>query len=112
VDGRCGFTNARSGTACRDVSNADAVLCDGLGNCVVCLEASDCSADKPVCLNNECLIATCGDAVSNGMETDVDCGGPDCSACESGKACESGTDCVSGFCEGAGGAGGASGVCQ
>ena len=32
-------------------------------------------------------------------ETDVDCGGPECAACEVGKACEAFSDCTTGLCE-------------
>jgi hypothetical protein len=42
--------------------------------------------------------ATCSDGITNGNETDVDCGGPDCPRCADGKACLASTDCVSGSC--------------
>ena len=43
---------------------------------------------------------TCMDHVKNGKETDVDCGGPDCPACGTGKACLVVGDCASGICDG------------
>ena len=32
------------------------------------------------------------------LETDVDCGGPDCPQCFFGKACKGASDCISNFC--------------
>lgn len=40
----------------------------------------------------------CQDGVLNGLETDVDCGGPECDACEIGAICDDNTDCMSGLC--------------
>src|SRR5690606_24186883 len=40
----------------------------------------------------------CADAVLNGSETDVDCGGS-CAACPDGARCESASDCQSLLCE-------------
>src|SRR5262249_39805866 len=51
-----------------------------------------------------CQPATCSDAVKNGNETDIDCGGGTCFACAAGKSCSLGSDCQSGICAG--------GVCQ
>jgi hypothetical protein len=42
---------------------------------------------------------TCDDGIHNGDETDVDCGGPTCSACQPGRSCEEGSDCTSEVCE-------------
>jgi hypothetical protein len=109
-EGRCAFDNARAGTTCTDPANAGAQLCDGLGNCVECLLAGDCPAAEPVCARGECRLATCGDMLHNGAETDVDCGGADCGGCADGATCLEAGDCTSGFCSsGAGGAGGAGG---
>src|SRR5579872_3323684 len=43
---------------------------------------------------------TCMDGVKNGMETDVDCGGPVCGPCAAGKACTAATDCTTAVCQG------------
>jgi hypothetical protein len=45
-----------------------------------------------------CMAASCGDGLQDGLETDVDCGGPVCPACPNQKACISGSDCMSGIC--------------
>ncbi len=41
----------------------------------------------------------CDDLEQNGLETDVDCGGPDCEPCEDGQMCLEGLDCVSTLCD-------------
>ncbi len=45
---------------------------------------------------------SCSDNVANGMETDIDCGGPMCPSCDIGGMCMAGSDCVSGVCDGMG----------
>ncbi len=42
---------------------------------------------------------TCSDGEKNGDETDVDCGGPDCSPCDEGEECIVSSDCESSICE-------------
>ncbi len=58
-----------------------------------------------------CRRKACKDALRDGFETDVDCGGKECDPCANGKGCFGAIDCKSGFCKplesGAGGAGGA-----
>jgi hypothetical protein len=49
-------------------------------------------------------VPTCADGVKNGGETDVDCGGPACSDCSTGRTCSVNADCASNICTG--------GVCQ
>lgn len=46
-----------------------------------------------------CIQSNCSDAAKNQRETDVDCGGPNCSACPNGKTCTENTDCISELCE-------------
>ena len=45
----------------------------------------------------DCDPATCADAVANGDETDVDCGGPVCDPCAEGDGCEVSQDCAAGL---------------
>ncbi|MFM2152938.1 MAG: hypothetical protein RL199_1373, partial [Pseudomonadota bacterium] len=47
-----------------------------------------------------CVDGTCFDAVKNGGETDVDCGGASCARCSVASACLLPGDCVSGACGG------------
>lgn len=42
---------------------------------------------------------TCEDGLKNGLETDVDCGGPHCEPCTLGGSCSFDRDCESGRCE-------------
>ncbi len=61
---------------------------------------SDAGTDAGVALG-VCLVPTCNDAVVNGNETDLDCGGDGgCPKCVDGLACLAGTDCVSSSCAG------------
>lgn len=73
-------------------------FCDGFGYCVDCLVASDCP--NGACTQNTCVAPQCSDAVKNGTETDVDCGGPLCAACPVGFGCGANQDCKSQVCEG------------
>jgi hypothetical protein len=79
---------------------------------VGCVGASDCASGvcclaSAGCLSapGKCLASTCSDSVTNGGETDVDCGGQgaaSCAACGNGKACNLDQDCVSGLCDATG----------
>ncbi|MCA9622872.1 MAG: hypothetical protein KC731_27825, partial [Myxococcales bacterium] len=82
----CGTDLAPAGTPCTEDGGTQ---CDGAGMCVT-----------PQCMNG----------VVDGTETDVDCGGAECPACDNGDICVEGADCTSGFCEPQGGAGGGGGV--
>jgi Cys-rich repeat protein len=66
-------------------------LCDGLGNCVQCLQSSDCAAGLFCDATRRCVTASC---------TDVDCGGV-CPPCANGKKCLSNADCLSAACDAA-----------
>jgi hypothetical protein len=44
--------------------------------------------------------ASCVDGLANGDESDVDCGGATCPACDLGKTCRAGLDCASSYCSG------------
>ena len=39
------------------------------------------------CVNGVCLFPSCTDGEQDGTETDVDCGGGACPACDNGKVC-------------------------
>lgn len=73
--------------------------------CPGCVSGSDCLADTD-CQSGLCNIqqgsqvgrctaSNCTDTARNGLETDVDCGGPACPACTTNKACLSPADCES-----------------
>jgi hypothetical protein len=59
-----------------------------------CEVNSDCRDGN--CLSTKkCAYPTCSDAIHNGNETDVDCGGNKCNACKEGEECKSNSDCES-----------------
>ena len=75
------------GLACT-ATQTDANNCGTCGN--VC--------PSGICTNGACVAASsCTDAIKNGTETDVDCGGS-CPKCGNGKTCLADADCRSGSC--------------
>jgi hypothetical protein len=48
---------------------------------------------------NQPADVTCSDGITNGSETDVDCGGGTCPRCATGKTCASRNDCASARCD-------------
>jgi len=67
-------------------------LCGDSGSC---LQDNDCNSN--LCRNNSCV--SCGNELRDGLETGIDCGGPDCSAkCPDGSACNVSQDCKGGGC--------------
>jgi hypothetical protein len=55
------------------------------------VRAEDCQ--NGVCLGGKCAAPSCSDFVTNGDETDVDCGGGYCPPCASGRSCVVNSDC-------------------
>ena len=92
VDDRCVLDYRPQGFKCGDG------VCDGGGHCVTCAVDAHCDSGK--CLDNVCLSPNCTDEITNGLETDGDCGGPSCPSCLPGEDCLEGTDCSSGVCAG------------
>ncbi|CAF1117654.1 unnamed protein product [Adineta ricciae] len=102
------------GPTCNDgVKNGDETDVDCGGSCAVqkkcadlkrCLNSYDCISS--VCTVNLCQVPTCNDGVTNGNETDADCGGPclPVKQCHDGLRCSNASDCVSSVCT--------SGFCQ
>jgi len=77
-------------------------LCGGA--CAACEDgqscefAADCSST--LCQAGVCTpVPTCSDSLTNGTETDLDCGGQDCSACALSAHCTRASDCLSGLCD-------------
>lgn len=86
------------GTACSVDSGK---VCDAMGKCVGCNVSADCAEPTPACeaASHTCVTVDCMDAVKNGDETDVDCGGS-CAPCDDAKSCLLAADCKSGVCTG------------
>jgi hypothetical protein len=74
-------------------------VCNAKGACVECISNGNCSAPTPICVNNYCSGSTCADTVTDGNETDVDCGGSECGPCIPGQMCKVAADCLSKVCE-------------
>ncbi|WP_146618320.1 fibrinogen-like YCDxxxxGGGW domain-containing protein [Lujinxingia litoralis] len=103
----CGDGILQNGEACDDGNDIDTDAC--LSTCVAascgdgiieegveaCDDAND--IDDDAC-TNACQLATCDDGILNQDESDVDCGGTNCTACEDGATCTTHSDCVSGHC--------------
>lgn len=84
-------------TACASLAGPG--WCDGAGSCVECLVSTDCAAGK-VCGGHACVVAaSCSDGQQDGQETSVDCGGPECDACDDSKTCRVDQDCESDLCD-------------
>ena len=58
---------------------------------------ADRDCESGVCTGGVCAEPSCADDVTNGDETDRDCGGA-CAGCWDGAHCEGGADCESGVC--------------
>jgi hypothetical protein len=63
-----------------------------------CLADTDCKSDACDGLFFRCVATQCADHRQDGMESDVDCGGPVCGVCASGKKCNNDFDCY-GSCD-------------
>jgi hypothetical protein len=91
--GTCGVQDKNAGTPC------GAGICNGSGACVQCVNNDDCGGPSEICSNSTCVLS-CPDGMTNGDETDMDCGGDACPPCGDGKSCDVGDDCSSKSCKG------------
>lgn len=111
-DGVCGTQAVAANTACDDDGGQ---WCNGQGACVQCFGDGECNEPVEKCAIDEgqCVSAGGADAMLNGDETGIDCGGS-CLPCPVDQGCEQAADCTSGFCDtNAGGGGGATtGQCK
>ena len=88
------YTPNAAGAAC---SFNGGKVCDGANTCVECIGKAQCSMGE-ACLDTQCISTACIDMSLDGAETDIDCGGPVCKPCGTGKTCLHGTDCASHIC--------------
>ncbi|HXK18499.1 MAG TPA: discoidin domain-containing protein, partial [Polyangiaceae bacterium] len=76
--------------------------CGGDQGCARCTTGQLCSAtsdcDGGACARGQCQAPTCNDALQNGAETDIDCGGGTCQPCEVGGVCLQTDDCNNLLC--------------
>lgn len=82
--------------SCNDGNSCSIDAC-GAGVCSWIPEPDGTSCEIGTCQSGMCAPA-CSDGIRNGNETDVDCGGPNCQECVSGRTCLVGNDCLSGIC--------------
>lgn len=75
-----------------------APVCDRCEVSRQCTRDENCAADLE-CHQNRCSTIACDDGRSNGLETDIDCGGMTCDACADGARCSVASDCTSGVCD-------------
>lgn len=87
---------------CNRNVNPSTEVCNGLDdNCDGVVDNGATCPGGFTCTGGSCVAnPTCVDAIKNGTETDVDCGGATCPKCGNGKSCLAGTDCTSGNCSG------------
>ena len=92
------FDNMKNGTESdTDCGGSCALKCP-IGD--TCNSGPDCAST--VCTGGVCAAPapTCTDGMTNGMETDTDCGGPTCAPCGNTKTCAANSDCLSVSCVG------------
>jgi hypothetical protein len=117
---RCSKRCGAGCSTCYDRPNGS-VLCGGIASALCaepCDSDLDCPMARPICTTGFTIRAAgqrgswgcsaactnvapcehCEDGVKNGGETDVDCGGPDCPRCGTGKACQNRDDCATAHC--------------
>ena len=95
VRGRCASPTCVDGALDGDESDIDCGgSCAACATDQLCRDDTDCQADAGlVCDSAHRCVARCNDGVRDGEESDIDCGGPVCSACAAGGACRSPFDC-------------------
>jgi cysteine-rich repeat protein len=86
----CGDGVLGSSEACDD---GNVNVGDGCSNCTVDPGFS-CAGEPSACAPS----SSCNDAMQNGAESDVDCGGPACAPCALGQSCTTALDCASSAC--------------
>jgi cysteine-rich repeat protein len=103
----CGDAIVGPGEACDDGNDVDNDAC--LSTCLTAKcgdgktqagveECDDGNMGNLDACTVDCKLPTCMDAIQSGKETDIDCGGGTCKACNKGKNCAVDTDCSSGAC--------------
>jgi hypothetical protein len=94
-DGTTMHAPVNAGTAC---SEDGGKVCNNAGACVECITTADCSVAGEICQGTNCVQPECANAMKDGSETDIDCGGPNCNPCGTNKNCMAPSDCVSTVC--------------
>jgi hypothetical protein len=96
----CANGICRAPTCDDGVQNAQESALDCGGSCAGCPDGEDC-ADGRDCASSLCeagQCVSCHDRVTNGGESDEDCGGSVCIGCGEGQSCVLDGDCASNAC--------------
>jgi hypothetical protein len=109
VAGNAGCAVWVPGTACGAAccAGCQQVACDGGASSLCwscpagavgkpCEQDTDCASAACDAVSHQCVSDPCADHRQDGLETGVDCGGPDCNVCGPGQGCNSNRDCQSG----------------
>jgi hypothetical protein len=104
---QCRDRRCESTTTCSDgLENGDETDVDcGGASCTGCADGRACRVDDDCvryasgsrCFDEVCTAPSCTDAILNGTETDLDCGGA-CLPCLTRSRCNVDLDCVDGLC--------------
>lgn len=105
----CSLHECRDGVCiqpCKRLSDCGSNASCQDGQCVYCTVSDRCpnncgtSGLDCACRHGyfTCVAPSCDNGLQEAHETDVDCGGIDCKACEIGQRCAEAVDCGSGFC--------------
>ncbi len=73
-------------------------VCKSAGMCVFCTGNVGCNVAGGEYCFNEAACASCANAVKDGDETDLNCGGTHCGKCNPGDDCLVNSDCASAKC--------------
>jgi hypothetical protein len=96
VPGPTCFDNMKNGAESDvDCGGPCMLKCPNGGTCLVNTDCASALCNAGVCA---APAPTCMDSTTNGLETDVDCGGPTCGPCANNKVCAANTDCLSVSC--------------
>lgn len=79
------------------VDSDDAEACRFRNVCGFDAAYPDISPGNPECIK-KAKTSSCNDGRRNGRETGIDCGGLDCTSCQTASACSNNSDCQSGVC--------------
>ncbi len=97
----CQGSGSKSESCSDGIKNQNETDIDCGGICSKCQDGGGCLVDSDCdsgnCSSGKCSsqqAPSCDDSVQNQDETDVDCGGQKCTACEEGKRCSIDDDCT------------------
>ncbi len=74
-------------------------FCPPCSSGLKCGTNEDCKDKLCNAMSGTCNPALCTDSITNGNETDIDCGGAGCPQCAVAQKCKAGSDCLSQSCD-------------